>query len=259
MMQASTSATPIGGEPDLARVAALFADPSRARILTALVDGRALPASRLATEAGVSASTVSGHLGMLLQAGLVTVTRSGRFRFYRLAGPRVATVLESLAMLAEPRPITSLRASTRAGRLRAARTCYDHLAGRLGVAVTVELVDAGALHRIDGLTGVCAGPQPKYSAPVPDNPYTLGDSAAEVLADWGVDLARVSDAAGSRPLLRFCMDWTEQRHHLAGALGAAMLQAMLDRGWLQRRPAPREIALTQAGAAALAPVLAAAG
>lgn len=259
MMQASTSATPIGGEPDLARVAALFADPSRSRILTALVDGRALPASRLATEAGVSASTVSGHLGMLLQAGLVTVTRSGRFRFYRLAGPQVATVLESLAMLAEPRPITSLRASTRASRLRAARTCYDHLAGRLGVAITAELVDAGALHRIDGLTGVCAGPQPKYSAPVPDNPYTLGDSAAEVLADWGVDLARVSDAAGSRPLLRFCMDWTEQRHHLAGALGAAMLQAMLERGWLQRRPAPREIALTQAGAAALAPVLAAAG
>lgn len=234
-----------GGDPEVSRVAAMFADASRARILSALVDGRALPASRLAAEAGVSAATVSGHLAQLLATGLVTVTRSGRFRFYRLAGPPVAQALEALTLLAQPRPVTSLRASTRAARLRAARTCYDHLAGRFGVAVTAALVDRGVLVRTDGLTGVCAAPGDRYSAPVAEIPYRLGDVAADRLADWGVDLHRVLN--GNRPALRFCMDWTEQQHHLAGALGAAVLNGFLERGWVQRRSEPRELTVTDAG------------
>lgn len=238
---------PAGGDPDVSRVAAMFADASRARILSALADGRALPASRLAGEAGVSAATVSGHLARLLDAGLVTVTSSGRFRFYRLSGPRVAQALEALIELSEPRPITSLRASTRAARLRAARSCYDHLAGRFGVAVTAALVDSGVLQRTDGLTGVCAAPGDRYSAPLAESPYLLGDRAGARLAEWGVDLDDVRERIGGRPLLRFCMDWTEQQHHLAGGLGAAVLGAFLERGWVQRRAQPRELTVTEAG------------
>ncbi|WP_084614276.1 ArsR/SmtB family transcription factor [Nakamurella lactea] len=241
-----------GGDPDVSKVAAMFADASRARMLSALTDGRALPASRLASEAGVSAATVSGHLTRLLDAGLVTVTRSGRFRFYRLAGPRVAQALEALTALSKPRPITSLRASTRAARLRAARSCYDHLAGRFGVAVTATLVDRGVLVRTDGLTGVCAAPGDRYSAPVAEIPYRLGGAAGAGLADWGVDLDRVLQESGSRPPLRFCMDWTEQQHHLAGALGAAVLDAFVRRGWVQRGSQPRELTVTDAGLQSLA-------
>src|SRR4051812_46623072 len=122
-----------GGEPDVARVAAAFADPGRARVLMALADGRALPAGRLAEEAGVAPSTVSTHLGMLLERGLVTVGRQGRHRYYRLAGAEVAGALEALARLAPVAPVTSLREHTRAHALRTARTCYRHLAGKLGV------------------------------------------------------------------------------------------------------------------------------
>lgn len=236
-----------GGDPDVSRVATMFADASRARILSALVDGRALPASRLASEAGVSAATVSGHLARLLDAELVTVESSGRFRFYRLAGPRVAQALEALTELSGPRPVTSLRASTRAARLRAARSCYDHLAGRFGVAVTATMVEQGVLIRTDGMAGVCAAAGDHYSAPVAESPYLLGDSAAEVLDHWGVDLAAARHHPAGRPLLRFCMDWTEQQHHLAGALGAAVLTAFLQHGWVARRSEPRELTVTDAG------------
>jgi DNA-binding transcriptional ArsR family regulator len=133
------------GDADLAAIGSLVADRARCRILLALADGRALPASVLASEAGVAASTASSHLGRLVDAGFVTVAARGRYRYYRLAGPEVAALIEDVGRLAPSEPVRSLRQGTRAHALRRARTCYDHLAGRLGVAVTEGLVRCGAM------------------------------------------------------------------------------------------------------------------
>ena len=238
---------------DVASAAALFADPTRARIVAALSDGRALPASMLAAEAGVAASTASEHLTRLVAGGLLRVHQSGRHRYYSIAGEHVAGALEALSLVAPPQPVRSLRESTRAASLRRARTCYDHLAGRLGVAVTAALVEHGALERTDGRQGVERGPADQFAAPVAVAPYRLGAHAPDVFGALGV---AVSDVAGSgRPLLRFCVDWTEQRHHLAGALGARLAARMESAQWIRRLPSHRAVALTDDGRAALARVL----
>ena len=135
---------PVTGDADIAALAALLADPARCKVLLALDDGRALPASVLADEAGVSRSTASSHLGKLTDAGLLTVRTHGRHRYYRLAGPDVADLLERLGRMAPQRPVRSLREGTRAARLRSARTCYDHFAGRLGVAIMGSLLERDA-------------------------------------------------------------------------------------------------------------------
>ena len=233
------------GEADVAPVAALFADPARARILSALTDGRALAASVLADEAGVAASTASEHLARLVDAGLLAVERSGRHRYYRLADDRVGAVLEALALLAPARPVRSLRESTRAAALRRARTCYDHLAGRLGGAVTEGLLTHGALERTDGGDGIERAASDPLSAPVPVHPYRLGPAAESVFGRLGVDLDAVR--AGRRPVLRFCVDWSEQRHHLAGALGAALLAQLEATKWVRRLPSGRALELTAFG------------
>ena len=133
------------GETDLAAIGALLAEAARAKILLALVDGRSLPASLLASEAGVAASTASHHLARLVDAGLITVASRGRHRYFRLAGPDVARLIEAVARVAPREPIRSLRQGTRAHALRYARRCYDHLAGRLGVAVTDALQEHGTI------------------------------------------------------------------------------------------------------------------
>jgi DNA-binding transcriptional ArsR family regulator len=244
-----------GGDADVARVAAMFADPSRARVLMALADGRSLPASVLAAEAGISAQAASAHLSKLLAEGLLTVERSGRHRYYALASPAVANALESLAALAPVRPVTSLRQGTRAERMRRARMCYDHLAGSLGVAVTEGLVSRGALLITDGRSDTARRPADALSAPVACAPYQLGPEAEPTLRSLGVSLTEVRDSPSRRPLLRFCVDWTEQRHHLSGALGAAIAAACLDAGWVNRRPGVRDVSVTHEGAAVLAAAL----
>ncbi len=233
---------------DIAPVAALFADRSRARIVTALIDGRALPASVIAHEAGVSASTTSGHLARLVSGGILAVEASGRHRYYRLAGPQVAAAVEALAVIAPQPPVTSLRESTRAAALRRARTCYDHLAGQFGVAVLESLVARSALIRADGPAGIDRAPTDRLAAPVASCPYTLGPNAEPVFARIGVHLAPLLHRAPSaRPLLRCCVDWSEQRHHLAGALGAAVLERAGEAGWVRRRPSGRAVEVTAAG------------
>lgn len=235
-----------GGDVDIARTAALFADPARVRVLTALLDGRALAASVLAAEARLSAQGVSAHLAKLRDAGFVAVERSGRHRFYRLAGENVAEVMESLATISPPRPVTSLREGTRAQALRLARTCYDHLAGRLGVAITAALLDRGALRTVDGIPDTRRRDRDELSKPLREHPYELGPHAADVFGELGVDL----DGARTRrrPLLRFCLDWSEQRHHLSGALGAALADGLWQAGWLQRRqPGQRAVRITENG------------
>jgi predicted transcriptional regulator len=189
-------------------------------VLLALGDGRALPASMLASEAGVSPSTASHHLSRLVDGGLLTVASRGRHRYYALAGPQVAELLEAVARVAPTRRVTSLRAGTRAHALRYARHCYDHLAGRLGVAVAEALV----VVRQDSLEVTEAG--------------------ADKLAAIGVD-------THSGETARACLDWTEQRHHVAGQLGRTLLQRLLELDWLQRSPGTRALRLTDAGRAAL--------
>jgi DNA-binding transcriptional ArsR family regulator len=237
-----------GGQRDVAAVARLFGDPSRARILMALAAGRSLPASVLADEAGVSPSATSGHLAQLREANLVVAERSGRHRYHRLARSEVAEALEALATLAPAQPIRSLRQHTHAAALRNARTCYDHLAGRAGVAVTEALVTRGALETTDGVPDTRRRDGDALSAPLPVHPYRLGPEAEPVLGALGVDLGALRAQESRRPLLRFCLDWSEQRHHLGGRLGAALLSSFVDRGWVAHTRRRRVLDVTDRGA-----------
>lgn len=237
-----------GGDLDIATAAGLFADPTRARVLMALSDGRALPASVLAAEAAVTPQAASTQLARLTAAGLLMVEQSGRHRYYRLATGQVAVVLEALAQLAPIQPVRSLRHSTRAAQLRQARTCYDHLAGRLGVRITQALIDTGALAPSDGITDTRRRPGDPLSSQLPEHPYTLGPNAPQILVSLGVPGDRLADNHSSRrPLLRFCLDWSEQRHHLAGRLGADLLTAFIDAGWITRTQGQRAVRLTDTG------------
>ena len=212
---------------DLADIAGLFADRTRARMLDELMSGGALRAGVLASRARVAPSTASKHLAKLEAGGLVTVTSRGRTREVRLAGPEVAEAIEALGRLAAPRPPRGLREATRMDALRCARSCYDHLAGQTGVRLTDALVASGALRVRDG-----------GFALAPDHP---------AWARLGVDVAAVREGAGRRPVVRSCLDWTERRPHLAGALGAAVLGALLSDGSVRRLPGGRALAVTPAG------------
>ncbi|MBK0329951.1 helix-turn-helix transcriptional regulator [Brachybacterium sp. MASK1Z-5] len=231
--------------PDIAAVAELVADASRAAMLMELVDGSERPASRLAEAASVSASTASAHLARLQDAGFVEVRREGRHRRFRIADPQVVVLLEALLALSETPSAVGLRSSMRWQRLRVARTCYDHLAGTLGTDVLAGLVEGGALLRTDGHEGSGRSDGDPLSAPVPRAPYALGPRADDAFGALGIDLADLERRR--RPLLRVCSDWTEQRHHLAGGLGAAVAEAFVDRGWVARRADARDLAVREPG------------
>ena len=235
--------TELHGDADIAAVGALVADSGRCRMLLALGDGRALPASRLAAEAGISAPTASSHLRKLESAGFLTVETSGRHRYYSLAGPAVGRLIEALEELAPATPIRSLRQGTRAKALRDARTCYDHLAGRLGVALMSSLVSRGLLDGGDGLRSdgdPCVGQGQ-------DVDYDLTESGATFMAELGV-----VTTSGRRPMIRYCVDWTEQRHHLAGALGRGLRDRLTDLRWIERSRVDRAVRVTDAGRTGLA-------
>jgi DNA-binding transcriptional ArsR family regulator len=237
------------GDTDIAALGALLSDPGRCRVLLALGDGRALPASVLASEAGVAFSTASEHLGKLLDAQLLRVERHGRHRYYRLAGPHIARLLETLAQYAPAGPVRSLKEGTRAQAVRQARYCYDHLGGRLAVALMESLLEREVIIGGDGRFDPLEAREDRLSAPGHDVDYRLTDHGAEWLCDFGVDVdgARV----GRRPLIRYCLDWSEQRHHLAGALGAAVAQVLFERGWLKAAPHSRAVLVTNLGDRAL--------
>lgn len=252
----STGESPdAGGDVDVARIAALFADPGRARILLALLDGRALPASVLAAEAGVSAPATSAHLSKLVDARLIRVEKSGRHRYHRLAGDQVGHALEALAALSTPTPIRSLRAHTRAAALREARSCYDHLAGTWGVAISAALLRLGALRATDGINDTRRRYDDPYSSVLPDHPYDLGPEADAVFGRLGLDLCTAVRESSRRPLLRFCLDWSEQRHHLGGRLGATLLGCLRTRGWIDDGTRPRTLIITAHGRRGLADTL----
>jgi DNA-binding transcriptional ArsR family regulator len=213
----------------IARLAALLADPTRAGMCLALLDGTAWTAGELATTTGVARSTASEHLDQLVAGGLLSEERQGRHRYLRIATPAAAQLVESLAVQAGPgaRP-RSLRAVTAGEAMARGRTCYDHLAGRLGVAVLDALADRDfvALRRGVALT----------------------EGGHRWLADLGVDVDDLDRQR--RPLLRTCIDWTERRPHLAGAVGAAVCARFTDEGWVERGTG-RTVRVTDSGSRAL--------
>lgn len=217
----------MGSQPNIASAAALIADPARAVMLVALLDGRARPAGELAYCAGVTAQTASSHLGKLLAGGLLAVEIEGRHRYYRLAGPHVALALENLASIG-PMEIVRKKALTReAQKLQFARCCYDHLAGRLGVAVTRGLLEKGFLIAADG------------------KQFEVTGVGAEWFAGLGLDLAKIKPARAG--LARQCLDWTERQHHLAGPLGVQFTNLLCAEGWIKREKSSRVVDVTPKG------------
>jgi len=178
-----------------------------------LSDGRALPAGELARRASVSPATATTHLRPFVDAGLVRVTVQGRHRYHQLAGPPVSAVLEALANVAPALPVKSLRQHREVTALAEARTCYDHLAGRRGVQLRARLLAAGALQTTDG------------------RDHSLTGHGEALIADLDIDLDQLR--AGRRIFARSCLDWTQRRPHLAGALPAAVTSTFLARGWLE--------------------------
>lgn len=218
--------TQIASPVALAEIGAALGDPARARMLTALLDGRALTAGELAFHAGVAAPTASGHLARLAELGLLALEKQGRHRYYRLASPLVARMLEGVQRVAAEGPRRHRPPGPADAQLRLARTCYDHLAGRLGVGLADALVAAGRLE-LDGEGG------------------RLTDAGARFLAGFGLDLPALAE--GRRCFCRPCLDWSERRPHLAGALGAALARACFERGWIARVKDSRAVAITAAG------------
>lgn len=216
---------------DVASIAFLIGDPARCAMLHALLGGSALPAGELARAAGIAPATATGHLRKLVHAGLVQAVAQGRHRYHRLSGPQVASALEALALLAPPIPVRSLRQSRTAHALAEARTCYDHLAGHLGVAVSEALLEMKAL------------------VPIDERDHRVTPTGRELLARLGIETAPLEQSR--RVLARSCLDWTERRHHLAGALPSQLLTMMVQEGWLCRQPSGRALQVTPKGTAAL--------
>ena len=216
-----------------AEVAALAGDPARAGMLHALMDGRALTATELARVAGVAPQTASSHLARMITAGLLAVEKQGRHRYHRLATPAVARMMESIMQVASDLAPArrTLTVGPRDAALRAARTCYDHLAGRLGVALADAMVSGGQVE-LAGDAGV------------------VTDSGIALLGRIGIDIDGLAPArgrTGRRVLCRPCLDWSERRPHLAGAVGAALCTRALDKGWVRRVEGTRAVAVTRTG------------
>jgi DNA-binding transcriptional ArsR family regulator len=218
-------------DADLAAIGRLIGDPNRARILQVLMGGMPQSGSALAAAAGISRSLASAHLKKLTAGGLVRAEPRGRQQLYSIAAGPVAEALETLQLLAPVTPVSSLRGSARMRNLRWARTCYDHLAGVTGVAVTEALAARQAIGERDGA-------------------WVLGPAAPRLFGEVGIDVDGVPRR--TRPLLRPCMDWTERRHHLAGGLGAAITAEVTRRGWVRRQDGSRIVTVTPAGHAGLA-------
>jgi DNA-binding transcriptional ArsR family regulator len=234
----------VNGEPDITQVASLLADGARAKILLALGDNRALPASVLSDEAGVAASTASSHLKKLVEGGMLEMEKHGRHRYYRLAGPHIAELLEALARVSPPSPVKSLREGTRAQAVRFARTCYDHLAGKLGTELMAAMIERGMIEGGDGNFDPARANEDRLSAPGWDVDYRLTERGIDELTAFGIDLEELPK---KRRLIRYCIDWSEQRHHLAGALGAAVAERTLELGWVRRADATRALHVTDEG------------
>ena len=204
----------------MASIGTLIGDPSRALMMSALMDGRARTATELADAAGITRQTASSHLGKLVDAGLLELCKQGRHRYFRVGREEVATALETLMVIQAPAAPEPLKLS----EVELARTCYDHLAGRLSVRLFETLCDQGLL---------AVGPQG----------VQLSDRGREFFAGLGIAF----DPHQRRPVARLCMDWSERRYHLAGSLGAALLKYFSDHEWMKPRAGSRAVRLTKKG------------
>lgn len=212
--------------PDIARIAALIGDPARANMLTALMSGKALTATELAAEAGVTLQTASAHLAKLETGGLLQMRRQGRHKYASLASDQVAVTLEALMGLAAGSGHLRSRTGPRDQALREARVCYDHLAGDMGILLYDRLLAQGWLRD-----------DPEFPA--------LTDRGADHLSTLGLDIPALQSSR--RPICRACLDWSERRSHLAGGLGQALLDMMLARRWARRLPDSRVIQFCPTG------------
>jgi DNA-binding transcriptional ArsR family regulator len=212
--------------PIIAEIAALVGDPARATMVSALLDGRALTASELAGAARVTPQTASAHLAKLTEAGLLSVARTGRHRYFRLASPTVVDMIDGIVAVALAKRPRYRPLSRQARALSAARICYDHLAGRLSVDVT----DACAARRYVVLGAEAAG---------------ITRAGRRFLAEFGIELPE--RRSSQRHVCRLCLDWTERRPHIAGAVGAAMTRRYFDLGWMRRLKDSQAVIITPVG------------
>lgn len=218
---------------DIVTVGALIGQPARARMLLLLLDGRGRTATELAEAAGITGATASFHLGQLVDGQLVRVKRQGRHRYFRLAGPDIAKLLESMLTVAGEPKRSEKPFGPGSTAMRRARMCYDHMAGNLGIGLTDSLIQSGALIE-DG-----------------EN-FLLTYAGERQLENFGIDVAEVRRKR--RHFARTCIDWSERRPHLAGALGAAIANRIFELDWARREPEGRTVYLTAAGQRGLADV-----
>ncbi|ADO54521.1 ArsR/SmtB family transcription factor [Paenibacillus polymyxa] len=211
---------------NVAMIASLVSEPSRAAILTALLDGRFHTASELAHMAGIKPQTASFHLAKMTEAQVVTVEKQGRHRYYGIQDPEVAQVMESLLSIAPPVPIKSFKQASENEAIRLARTCYDHVAGHLGVQIMSFFIQRGILSEDqDGLH--------------------ITQQGEIFFADFQIDLKNTRQKR--RSFSHKCLDWSERRHHLAGALGSALLDRLFELHWVEHLPTTRAIRITAEG------------
>ncbi|WP_054704319.1 winged helix-turn-helix domain-containing protein [Bacillus sp. JCM 19041] len=220
--------------PNISYTAKLLSEPTRGIILESLMDGTARPASELASLAGVSHPTMSSHLSKLVEGNMLAVEHQGRHRYYKLANKEVAELIEKLGTIAPPVQITSLRQSNRLKHIRFARTCYDHLAGELGVKITEALLQKAFIEESN-----------KH--------YVVTARGKEWFLDLGIDIRNAQ--LNRRIFAKPCLDWSERRHHLSGWLGAALAKCFFDQGWMTKAEESRAVYLTTKGVAALEELL----
>jgi DNA-binding transcriptional ArsR family regulator len=218
-------------EPSFAALGAIIGAPARANMLSALFDGRALTATELARVAGITSQTASSHLSKLLDANLLIVEKHGRFRYYKLANLQVAEALEPLTLLSPHKPTPARTGSKEVVGIREARFCYDHVAGTLGVALTSAMLKNGYLAEND-------------------RDYRVTARGEAFLERLGIDLPEIKSQR--RVLARKCLDWSERKPHVSGALGAAIASVLITKGWLKRAKTGREIRITDIGHKAIA-------
>ncbi|WP_102868673.1 ArsR/SmtB family transcription factor [Pseudovibrio exalbescens] len=214
--------------PDIARIAALIGDPARANMLTALMSGKALTATELSQEAGITLQTASSHLAKLDAGGLLSPRKQGRHKYFSIASDQVAHLLETLMVLAAGSGHLRTRTGPRDEEMRKARVCYNHLAGHMGIVMYESFLRKGFLH-------------------VATDDLTLTNTGASFVDGFGIDLKELK--AKKSPLCRECLDWSERRSHLAGSLGRALLARMENLGWAKRVPESRVVRFTKAGQA----------
>ena len=212
--------------PNISKIASLISDPTRSSILLSLMDGRIHPASELAYTAKVKPQTASFHLQKMLEANLVSVERHGRHRYYKLTSSDVAKVIEQMLIISPNSPVTSLRDSREKSAIHFARTCYDHLAGYIGVQITNSLIEQGFIKKVD-------------------MNYEVTSEGFQFFQEFGIDLEEQKKKR--RAYARCCLDWSKREHHIAGALGNALLLKMLELNWITRMPKIRAVKVTPSG------------